>query len=391
MDDRALHTVDTTSTEGTVNRLSHSSVTKFQDCPQAWKFHYRERLRVVAQSGALLFGSAVDAALTALVKGATPEDVIATFERAWSFQEVNGTMTALPRSVNVVYAESDFDQDLLTDEDRQVLIDTYKLDDLGAALKTVYDEKDYFGFVHLPDDRKEFLNHANWLSLYRKGLLMIEACRRDVLPNIEEVLSVQKYVELANTDGDRIIGFADIVVRWKGIERPVVLDWKTSARDYEKGAVLVSPQLTLYVHALYEEYQTRWAGFIVFKKRMEKTTTKVCSKCGQDGTGKKHRTCDIEYDGERCKGEWSATYAFKANTQILIDEIPEQTESIVLENMDYINQAIKNGIFHRNFNSCIKAWGKCPFYNKCYRADDSGLVQLDGPTDEKIPSAPTRG
>jgi glutathionyl-hydroquinone reductase len=61
----------------------------------------------------------------------------------------------------------------------------------------------------------------------------------------------------------------------------------------------------------------------------------------------------------------------------VIDLIPEKTEQIVLENFDYINASIKNGVYHRNFSSCVKPYGKCTFYNLCYKDSMDGLVKLE--------------
>ena len=50
------------------NKLSHSSANIFQDCPKKWEFWYKDRLRPKVQSAALLFGSALDGAITAILK-----------------------------------------------------------------------------------------------------------------------------------------------------------------------------------------------------------------------------------------------------------------------------------------------------------------------------------
>jgi glutathionyl-hydroquinone reductase len=59
-------------------------------------------------------------------------------------------------------------------------------------------------------------------------------------------------------------------------------------------------------------------------------------------------------DGVRCNGEWNSKLDPRIHVQVVIDLIPEKTEQIVLENFDYINASIKNGVYHRNFSSCVK-------------------------------------
>lgn len=365
------------------NKLSHSSANIFQDCPKKWEYHYVKHLRSKTTTGALLFGSAIDAALNALMKN-DGKDPIKTFDYIWRFQEINGVKTYLPTATQVVYANSDWDEELLLQEDwdkvDELLLELYQTVGINSKeeITKVYTEKEYAGFDGLPEDRKKLLNLSNWLCLYRKGLIMIEAVKRDVLPNIEEVLGVQEYVSLDNDNGDSVIGYADLVARWKGIKTPVILDFKTSSREYDKDSVLTSPQLTLYVHSLSEKFEnTRQAGFIVLNKHIHKNKTKVCSECGKDGTGQRHKTCDAQIDGKRCNGEWTITLDPSVFVQILINEIPEQTENIVLENFDHINMSIKNGIFHRNLSSCIKPWGKCSFYNLCYHNKKDDLIVLE--------------
>jgi hypothetical protein len=356
-----------------MNRLSHSSATKFMTCPTAWRYHYKDRLRSKEQKAALLFGSAIDTALQDMLKHS--RDPVASFSEAWKFAEVNGKKVYLPTCTEIVYSNSDFDKDLLTIDDLNYLGPT-KVEKLFEIIK----KKEEVGFHGLEHSEKEILNDANWLCLNRKGLLMIKAVQEKVLPNVEEVLGVQEYVTLENSTGDSIIGYADLVCRWKGLKYPVVFDFKTSSIKYDRDSVLTSPQLTLYVHALEEKFQTRLAGFIVLQKRIQKNKTKKCSNCKFDGTGSRAKTCTNELDDgdlgkrSRCGSEWIETLNPEVEVDIIINEIPQATEDLVIENLDYINTAIKTNSFHRNLNSCVMAWGKCEFYNKCYKGDDSGLI-----------------
>src|ERR1041385_8238182 len=277
-------------------------------------------------SAALLFGTAVEQGINALLQGATDPEVHDAYLKSWSFQEVNKQYTHLTKATCIIYSESDFERSLLTDHDLSLLKEAFGGIDPDEEIKKLYAEKKQSGYAKMPEERKALFNYFNWLSLYRKGLLMLAAVKAQVLPNIEKVYSIQEKVTLANKEGDSIIGFADIVVKWKGIERPIVMDFKTSSRAYQKDAVLTSPQLTLYVHALSEKYQTRNAGYVVLYKDINLNRTKVCAKCGTSGTGKKHRTCDVEVNGERCHGEWVITDRPEAELDIIIDEIPERTE-----------------------------------------------------------------
>jgi len=365
-----------------MNNLSHSAASKYMDCAQSYKYWYIDKLRPKTQKAALLFGSAVDKAVTSMfntlktgVEEHKPENV---FEYAWRFADVNGVNTHLPDCIDIVYADSDFDFELLGNEQVKNLEEQFKLDNAEEKLKAVYTEKKRVGFDRLNLKDKELLNKANWMCLFQKGLLMIEAVKRDFIPNIEKVYATQVYVKLENQDQDKVIGFADLVAKWKGYDKPIIFDLKTSTRDYEPDSVLVSPQLTLYVHSLSDQFDhTRTAGFLVLKKLVYKNRVKVCSKCAADGSGGRHKTCPELVNGDRCNGAWLEKINPEVKTQMIINDIPEQTEDIVLENFDNINLSINHGIFHRNFQSCIKPYGKCPYYGLCYKNDMDGLVKKE--------------
>lgn len=343
-----------------MNNLSHTQFSKFQDCPTAWRYHYKEGYRPIKQSSALLFGSAIDKALEAVLKN--PEvDLYSVFDKMWNFQEINKKLTALPTCLDIQYSKSDYDEELLFDEDKQ----KFSGYDISLLL-----EKE-----NLTKEEDEVLHLASWLSLKRKGEAMLHTFQSEVMSKINKVYAVQKQIKLTNNTGDVITGYIDLVADYAD-EGVVVFDVKTASREYDKGAVLTSPQLSLYVHGVSEEYNTRKAGYIVLIKKLMKDKTKVCSKCGFNGTGGRHKTCNDESNGERCNGEWIEKINPRCLKQILVDNIPEQTEDIVLQNMDYINQAIKNGVYYRNLQSCIRPYGKCQFFNLCYYNDDKDLIKI---------------
>jgi hypothetical protein len=360
--------------ENKTTRLSHSAVTRYQTCPKSFDYHYNHGLRTVTTTGALLFGSAVDAGLTALV-GSGTKSAESCFMDAWTNSSINDVSVYLPTCTRVVYSDSDADKDLLTPDAYKTLAETYGAD-WEEILNKIIQKKKMIGFKYIKKEEKELLNHYNWLCLSYKGLLMIDAVRKQILPKIEKVLGTQVEVKLENSQGDKIIGFADLIAKYKGIDKPVVFDWKTSSIDYDEDSVLISPQLSLYVHALSEQFEnTRHAGFIVLHKRIIKNKKKVCKTCGYDGTGARHKTCSATINEKRCDGEWVETLSPEVKIQVITNEIPEQTEQIIIENIDQINIAIKTGNFIRNLNSCKRPWGICEFHSKCFKGSDEGLIK----------------
>jgi hypothetical protein len=354
------------------NRLSHSQVSKYQQCGKAYQFWYINKIRPTKSRSALLFGSALDRAIGVLLnpseeQNKTPEQL---FEYFWRFQDINGKKTYIPTCTSLVYSKSDFDKDLLSNEDAE------KVGKSREELIALADKRNEFGYDRLSEEEKAIINHAFWFCLQRKGLYMIKAFREKVMPKIRKVHSTQEYIELNNDDGDKVIGYIDIVAEVDGHSEPIVLDLKTSAMEYEEDAVLTSPQLTLYTHAVSEKYKTRKAGFIVLNKNLMKNRKKICSKCNHDGSGGRHKTCANEIEGKRCGGEWTETISPEVYVQFIIDEIPEQTENLVLENIADINTAIKTGHFTRNLSMCTNTYGgPCDYLFLCYKGKMDNLVK----------------
>lgn len=361
-------------------KLSHSQTAKYQQCPKSYQYHYIDKLRSNVTSAALLFGSALDSALNVVLLNDVDNQAEVDFEKAFTNGDINGVRVYIPTSTQVVYANNDFDADLLSQEDyskaSEILGGKYgtQASDILENYKTLKDKKSQKG---LSGDDLIFHNYLNWLCARQKGLLMLAAYRKKVIPKITKVHEVQKYVSLTNESGDSIIGYVDLIADIKG-HGTVILDNKTSAREYAEDSVLTSPQLALYMHALHEQYQTRKAGYIVLRKNIMKNRKKVCNTCGYDGSGARHKTCSNVVNGVRCVGEWVETFDFDIFIQFIIDEIPEQTESIVLENTDIINEAIKTGIFPRNLNTCNNYYGgKCAYFDLCYKNKPTGLIKKE--------------
>lgn len=359
-----------------MNKLSHSASNLYQDCPKKYELHYKKRLRSKTQSAALFFGTAIDKSVGAMFIN---DDYIKVFNDTWENQELNGKSIFLYNSTEIVYANSDWDEELLTKENWEYLgVDSQYIDN-------IYKLKEEKGFDGLELEHKWLLNKANWFCLKQKGLIMLECVKKHILPNISEVLSLQEKISLENSDKDAITGYIDLVCKWKNSDKPVIFDFKTATRQYENDAVTKSPQLALYTHALSKKYNTNTAGFIVLHKTIKKNRTKICGSCGFDGSGARHKTCPNEMPSIskslmqkafRCNGEWIETINPEATFQILIDEIPAQIQNLIVENMDTINESIKTGIFSRNLNSCIKPYGKCQYYNLCWKGKDNELIEL---------------
>lgn len=367
------------------NRLSHSQTSRYQNCGQSYKYYYVDKIRTTTSHAALNFGTAIDRATGQLLLPEGDKTAEEVFIEQWTTQEVNGTSQYLPTFVGIVYSKNDWDEELLNSEDwKKLLLDCGK--DSETVLNLI-SKREEFGYDKLKTDEKETVNLAFWLCLKNKGLYMVKAFRKKVLPKLTKVLAVQKQINLENDQGDSVLGFVDLIATVEG-HGTVVLDVKTSARAYdEETSVIFSPQLSLYVHALFEEYQTRKAGFIVLNKSIIKNRTKICSVCSFDGSGGRAKTCDqetvqrvVDKKGVskeklvRCNGTWNETLDPEVFVQFIIEEIPQATEDLVIDNISDINTAITRGVYTKNLANCLSNFGRpCEYIGLCYKGDMTNL------------------
>lgn len=357
------------------NKLSHSAIGRFKMCAENYRLHYVERIRPIGTSSPLIFGAALDQALNTLLTSETPAEEV--FEREFEHQDVNGERTYLPTCADVTYQKNDIDTDLLTEADAKRLKD--------ESEKRGIECSDYLSTVKrlrkqdtLSKSERELYNLANWLCLFRKGMLMITAYRKDVLPHISKVHAIQESFELDN-GCDKVVGFIDLIADVTG-EGTVILDNKTTSRPYERDSVIKSEQLSLYVHAMEEKYRTRKAGYIALNKNVVKNKVKICSVCGFDGSETSHGTCNNEIDGKRCHSRYNVTMSPEIKVQIIIDEIPEEMEASVINGADIVNDRITANDFGMcSIEQCSNWFGKpCCYYNLCHGSGSlDGLIKLE--------------
>lgn len=364
-------------------RLSHSSVNTYNSCGRKYQLRYKKRYRSKVTSGALLFGSAMDQALNTLLPTRDLPEAIKVFGKSFHFGFINDKSTYLPDTTLVTYAESDFDDDLLETEDRekfgrkQMELELHTTQTLADTYAILMDKKGKSGFNSLTDPEKVLLNLANWLCLYRKGLIMLNSYNTEVMPKIKTVLAVQKTMEIENTEGDKLIGYIDLIIEMHDGTR-WVMDNKTSTKDYAKDSPRYSQQLILYYHGTKDEYKLNGAGFIVMYKLIIKNKKKVCSLCQFDGSGGRHKTCPNEITPKkRCDGEWFVTIDPRARIEIITSDIPQAAEDLVLDTFDKANEGIKNENFGPNLSAC-NAGFKCDYFDYCWSGDKTNIEEVDG-------------
>lgn len=364
-----------------MNKISHSSIRIYTECPRKYKLWYKNRYRPKNIHGALLVGSSVDNGLNSLLENRDLNEAIKVFDKSFRFQNINNIPTYLPKSTNIVYSKRDFDAELLKKDDFD---EYYKFKNeieynpdtsLEQDIEKFQKAKENKGFDNLTHKEKQLYNMINWLSIRRKGHIMIRDYHKIVLPKIKGVVSVQKRGKIENNNGDTLSYILDLVVDWEDGKR-YLIDNKTSALEYEKDSAMKSQQLILYYHAEKEEMGLNAVGFIVMYKNILKNRKKICKSCNKDGSGQRHKTCDNLIDNKRCNGEWLEEINPECKIDIILNDVPEATENLVIQTFDEANEGIKKESFGPNLNACGNENFKCAFYNYCWHGKKDDIIEL---------------
>lgn len=298
------------------------------------------------------------------------------FKDNWIQQTKFGKTTLIFDNDALSFSNKDFDADILDEGDIETLnrwaselnlevqhpVALFK--DIAAIKRNPY--------KHATKDQLKYFNRACWLSLYKKGVILIEAFKSQFLPKIKKVHAIQQNSKLG--DGENtIVGVIDMVLEIEGYDKPIIFDLKTSASPYQPDKIEITEQLTLYLAMEGQNYQTNLAGYVVLVKDIPKETIGICKKCGHTKDSR-HKTCDNIVEGKRCGGEWDQKITPAPLVQVLVAEKTEDHVNNLL--MDYNNVifAMKQDIIYKNMDKCTNWFGSpCPYYNLCHRNSMEGL------------------
>lgn len=366
------------------NKLSHSALNKYLQCPRLFENHYVKRLRGKTTSGALLIGGAIDKSLNELLTSKDLSKAIEVFDKEFEYGFINDEKVYLPESELIVYAKKDFDEELITLQDWAKLDQKTDEGDPLDRYKETLEYKETKGFENLTTSQKQFYNLANWLCLRRKAHIMLKAYSEKVLPKIKKVVAVQKEFNLVGKKGDVIPGWIDLVVEWEDGKR-YIIDNKTSTWEYESDSASKSQQLIMYHYAGNKEgLKLDGVGFVVMYKQIQKNRIKICEKCGHNGTGGRHKTCDnnetLESNGNRlitrCNGTWKETISPECKIDIILNEVTKPAQNLIIQSFLGANEGIKAGVFPPNVDSCHKYGQPCVYAKLCWEGKDDNLIQL---------------
>lgn len=360
-------------------KSSFSQNSMYVSCPKMWDLSYNHKIKPIAENASLFFGSAIDSAISEMLKG--NNDYLNKFYDLWNRAFNYGKATQIFDNDNVVYSNSDFDADVLKQKDLdQMLLWAAELGlgdstDVVALFKEIQKIKKN-PYKHTTAAQMKYFSRCSWLSLKRKGKILIESFKDQFLPRIEEVLAIQKYgkTEIPFTN-DIISGYIDFVLKLKGEDAPIIFDLKTSAQPYTQDQIELTEQLTLYAQMAHAEFGTTRVGYIVLCKNINKESTAYCESCGHHKKGK-FKNCNNIIEGSRCGGEWIEKKVFKPEVQVLIENKTREQVDDLMESYKNIVLAMKNKVVYKNTSRCRNHYGSiCPYFSLCWKGDMKGLKQ----------------
>lgn len=361
-------------------KLSYSAINTYSTCGQKYYWHYIQGYREKWQRASLLFGSAIDKALNNLLEERSYDKSLAVFEKEWNFQFVNKKYTSLFSNPDIVYGARDLDLDLIeTSEEDQTWLAEFENHKKSRKWEEISEE-----------DRTKY-NTFCWKSLCIKGLIIIKSYNEKILPQFQSVTGIQHKSELTNSDGDSVVQYLDFIATFQDGSVVLMDNKTTSSLDYYKDdSPGKSQQLLSYFYTNREAFSLGGVGYVAICKQIVKNKTKKCSKCNEDGTETKARTCDKEYPGKvikrkkevdgmiRCDGEWDVTMNPEAAIKVIVNTPKEKSIDLVLSTFDEANNGIKNEVYYKNLAVCDNQYGSpCPFRALCWEGSTEDLTKKE--------------
>lgn len=337
-------------------KLSHSAIEKYKTCPRMYKLHYVDKIREITTHSPLVFGSAMDLALNLLLE---TKDLIASKQKL--LDELNKLIT---HDTIIRYLKTDFEARLLEAEDvaaiKSLTLPSLVLPQTLSEMTKFVNEAT--SLTTLTVDERTLLNFLQRRSLAGRGLLMLEAYEREILPRIGNIKSIQKQIILKNEEGDELIGFVDFIADFDGAG-VTIIDNKTSGRPYPADAVSTSQQFGIYCEA----ESIPKAAYVVMLKNIKFENHNLCNMCHHTEISRK-RLCPI------CSSDFITKIEKRVDIQVISGKIDDDKQEALFGAIDMILNKIKNEDFEERWEACDNQFGrKCPYYDYCRNKDMKGL------------------
>lgn len=358
-------------------RTSYSQISTYKECPQHWSWRYEHKYSSPEEGSSLKFGGAVDNAVMAMLE--KKDNYLEIFHEKWFSVEYKGVVEQVFDNPNITFSYNDFDSDILLQDD----LDTMGLWAKELGLKVETDVIDLFKqiskgkknkFKPLTKKQLTYFNRCNWISLNRKGPILIESFKKHFLPKIKKVHTTQRFGNIKSpSTGHSFMGALDFVADIEGYDKPVILDLKTAARPYTDDQLKFSEQLPLYAQMFGEDYKTDLVGYVILCKNINKVRTAYCKSCGNDKSSR-HKTCDNVVSKERCGGEWEEKLVLDPQVQVIITDKSQEERYRLMREYVNVAEAMSQSLIYRNTSKCTNWYGGvCPFFDACHNDDTSNL------------------
>ena len=320
-------------------KLSHSKAQKYLFCPKQYELHYEQKIRSRILGSPLFFGLACDEAINRLLldlkdgnlteeeEGTIEKTPLELFDFHMKNANINGKDIKILDYPHIQFSKADFDISLLSDDDIVELGEDRKYwTDLVSWYYTELRSKN----PKITEEETVEFNRINWLSLYRKGEMIIEKYKEEILPQIDKVYAIQKPVSLPNEDGHEIIGFIDFICSFKNDpEVKYIVDNKSSSKAYKMSDLEESEQLHTYA----ESEGLDHIAYIVYEKNIRKREPRV-------------------------------------RINILKGKINEEIMEVVFDNYEKVLYGISQKDFKPNFQSgCFQFGRTCAYYGICHHGN----------------------
>lgn len=352
--------------------LSYSAVSRYLTCGKNYEHYYINKIREKTASSFLAFGKAIDNALNVVLEDFKKNKTVSvdykkTFDEYWHTIEINGNEYFLPDCTLVGYAKYEFIYELLTKEDKKALrVHIQELDPAYSDIlldKVVPILQDKKSAKIITDEEHRLLNLFHWHSARRKAHGMLDAYVREILPNLSDVVEIQKNIKFTTEDDRELIGVIDFIGVSNKYGNKIIIDNKTSRRKYSIDQLYDSRQLALYsVHE-----QIDYVGFAIMVKEPKFIKEKFCEGCDIYLETRKKR-CEV------CKEEYAVKEKPVFYTQFLMGKLDESFKKVTMDNFTEVKEAIDKKVFVKNLDKCKNMYGAvCPYYNLCHKDDMTNL------------------
>lgn len=174
-----------------------------------------------------------------------------------------------------------------------------------------------------------YYNGETWEGLLDDGQVLLARFQRLHLKHLEP-----QFLEVkldGSYQGQPLSGTCDMAGKYKGVDS--VIDFKTSAKPYEKDKIRTSEQMYIYNHMLMEahNFNARQHVYMVFKKSYLSAVPSI---------------------------------------QVITREVPVSELISVMANVGAVAEEItKRSLFTKNKNSCMMGKYKCEMWSHCYKRD----------------------